>query len=126
MDDQFRRCGNRPLPRVNVLQRGLVLSVYPDKATLETMREENWITVTIGFKKNEARETTELLLRKGGPIRIRYDYGHQRPHVSFSIKSRGMAVAKPDPPACRVSRRGEDFVFDITDQLTITTTTEPV
>jgi hypothetical protein len=54
---------NRPLPRVNVLQRGLVLSVYPDKATLETMREENWISVTVGFRKNEAGETTELLLR---------------------------------------------------------------
>jgi hypothetical protein len=119
--------GNRPLPRVSVLQRGLVLSVYPDKATLETMREEKWITVTVGFKKNEAGETTELLLRKGGPIRIRYDYSHHKPHVSFSIKSRGTAVAKPDSPACQVSRRGEDFVFDITDQLTITTTTtEPV
>jgi hypothetical protein len=57
--------GNRPLPRVSVLQRGLVLSVYPDKATLETMREENWTTVTVGFKKNEAGEITELLLRKG-------------------------------------------------------------
>jgi hypothetical protein len=29
-------------------------------------------------------------------------------------------VAKPDAGACQVTRRGEDFVFDITDQLTIT------
>jgi hypothetical protein len=98
--------GNRPLPRVSVLQRGLVLSVYPDEAILETMRAENWTTVTVGFKKSEAGETTELLLRRGGPIRIRYDYEHHRPHVSFSIKSRGTAVAKPDAGACQVSRRG--------------------
>jgi hypothetical protein len=115
--------GNHPLPRVSVLENGLVLSVYPDAATLLTMREEDWTTVTVGFKKNEAGETTELLLRKGGPIRIRYDYGHQRPHVRVTIKGRGRAVAKPDAGACQISRRGEVFVFDITSQLTITSST---
>jgi hypothetical protein len=29
-------------------------------------------------------------------------------------------MAKPGAGACWVSRRGEDFVFDVTDQLTIT------
>jgi hypothetical protein len=33
--------GNLPLPRVSVLQHGLVLSVYPDPATVATMREED-------------------------------------------------------------------------------------
>jgi hypothetical protein len=74
----------------------------------------------VGFQKNEAGETTELLLRKGGPIRIRYDYNHRRPHIHVTIRARGRAVAKPGAGACRVSRRGEDFVFDITDQLSIT------
>jgi hypothetical protein len=115
--------GNLPLPRVSVLDNGLVLSIYPDPATLLTMREEDWTTVTVGFKKNEAGETTELLLRKGGPIRIRYNYGHIRPHIHVTIKSRGRAVAKPNVGACRITRRGEDFVFDITDQLTITSAT---
>ena len=80
------------------------------------MREGDWTTVTVGFRKNEAGETTELLLRKGGPIRIRYDYNHRRPHIHVTI--RGSAIAKPG--ASRISRRCEDFVFDITDQLTIT------
>jgi hypothetical protein len=97
-----------------------VLSVYPDAATLVTMRKEDWTTVTVAFRKNEAGETTELLLRKGGPIRIRYDYGHRRPHIHETIRAWGRAVAKPGAGACRVSRRGEDFAFDIIDQLTIT------
>jgi hypothetical protein len=109
-----------PVPRVSVLENGLVLSVYPDAATLQTMEEENWITVTAGFKKNEAGETTELVLRKNGPLKIRLDYGHQRPHIRVTIKGRGRAVAKPNAGACQVSRRGEDFVFDVTNQLTIT------
>jgi hypothetical protein len=29
-------------------------------------------------------------------------------------------MAKPGAGACRISRRGDDFVFDVTDQLTIT------
>jgi hypothetical protein len=111
---------NLPLPRVSVLENGLVLCVYPDAATLLAMREEDWTTVTVGFRKNEAGETTELLLRKGGPVRIRYDYGSRRPHIHITIRGRGRAVAKPNAGACQVSRRGEDFVFDITDQLTIT------
>jgi hypothetical protein len=106
-----------------VLEHGLILSVYPDEAILLTMREENWTTVTIGWKKNDAGQTTELLLRKGGPIRIRYDYGHQKPHIRVTIKGRGRAVPKLDAGACQVSRRGEAFVFDLTSQLSITSTT---
>jgi hypothetical protein len=113
------RGSNLPVPRVTVLEHGLVLSIYPDPATLQTMREEEWTTVTVGFKKNEAGETTELLLRKGGPIRIRYDYGHQKPHIRVTIKRRGRAVAKPNAGACQVTRGGDDFVFDVTSQLTI-------
>jgi hypothetical protein len=45
-------------------------------------------------------------------------------HVTVE-ETLGMAVAKPDASACRVSRRGEVFAFDIISQLTITST-EPV
>ena len=111
--------GNLPRPRVSVLEQGRVLSIYPDEPTLQTMREEGWTTVTVGLRRNDAGETTELVLRKGGSITIRYERAHQRPHIRVTIKSRGRAEAKPNAGACQVSRSGEDFVFDVASQFTI-------
>jgi hypothetical protein len=106
-----------------VLEHGKIIAVYPDDATIETMRTEGWSTVRVGFVHNDAGEVEELELRKadgGTGTTIRYNYRHQRPHIRVTVSSIGSAVPKPDAGACRVRRDGDAFIFSVLSQFSIT------
>jgi hypothetical protein len=63
-----------------MLDNGLVLSIYPDAATLVTMREEDWTTVTVGFKN-------KAVVAEGWVDTDQVRYRHRRPHIHVTLKA---------------------------------------
>ena len=107
---------SKVFPCVNVIGKGGVLACYFDDKTIEAMRSERWTHVNIGFKGFD--EIVFVKSTDGTGIKIRY-YETERVNIHVTIKHYGIAKAKPNPPVCPVTRKGDAFILGIADQISI-------
>jgi hypothetical protein len=111
------RKGGGAFPCISVIAEGQILVVYPDDATIATWDAEEWTTVKAAL----SRDRSKLALTKAtddAGVGIRR-YEGQRVCIHVSVKGFGRAKRTEPVGTCAVTRKGDTFIFGISDQVII-------